>query len=465
MRNEIPQKLYDLIPSQQTMYYMVKFSLHKSVTQIPASVIVKEKLDFGILKTALNMEIERNDALRLRFTKDKGKIKQYFLDSYKIENVPVVSFKSKAEQDAYLGADAQKPVKFLKGETFRVIFFNTYDGRTGVYANVSHIMTDALGAALFFMDLLMVYRALKNGTELPAPLFSYEEHIQKEFEYLSNEKLHKKDAEFYVHYWRDNGMPFYAGIHGPDLLEKARKKDPNITVPKAYDPIRDRSEVAHKFLSADDTNAVYDYCKKNFVVPENVFLYAFRAHASKVNYRTPDVLTMLMCSRRATYKDKLTGGCITQPLQIRVKTAETDTFKEAVGKVASCRNTLLRHMNFPYMEARYLQQKEFGLATSQGPSSFMFSWIPVGLMASQIDSEFEFRSYNIGRYVMPLYIFAVPDAVTGGTDLYYMYRKNVLTADHINLLHENAMKVIKMGIDSPDMTVGEILDNLDDIKS
>ena len=459
MAKEITQKLYDLIPSQQTMYFMVKYSIHKQITQIPSSITVKEKLDFDLLKKALNVEIERNDALRLRFDKVKGNIKQYFLPKFSMENVEVLSFDTKESQDDYFNKDAKKPVKFLKDETFRVKFFGSYEGGSGIYLNISHIVTDALGAAVFFSDLLSVYKALSQGEEMPEPLHSYEEHILREFEYLGNEKQHGRDREFYINYWKENGEPFYAGIHGPDILEKARKKDSSIRVPKVYDPIHDKAEVERKYLSAEEANLVYDYCKKHSVVPENVILYALRAHASKINYRADDVLNMLMCSRRATYKDKMMGGCVTQPLQIRVKTYETDTFAQAVDKIASCRNSLLRHMNFPYLEARFLQQKIYGYATSQGPSCLMFSWLPIGLAAAKSGMKFEYKSYDLGRYTMPLYIFAVPTA-EGGIDFYYMHRTNLITKEQIDLLHENAMKVIKMGIENPEVTVGEILDNL-----
>lgn len=461
---QIDKPLYDLIPSQQTMYIMVKYSIHKEVIQIPASIAVGEKLDFDLLKKAFNIEIERNDALRLRFTKVDGKIKQYFIDPYKVDNIPVMEFKSKEEQDKFLSKDAKTPVKFLKGETFRVIFYRTADGKSGIYFNVSHIVTDALGAAVFYMDLLAVYHALKNGAELPAPLYNYEDHIKREFAYLSNEKLHGKDAEFYKKYWADNQEPFYAGVHGPDLLEKARKKDPSIRVPKAFDPFHDKVLITRRYMSEAETNAVYDYCKEHLVTPECVFLYALRAHASKVNYRADDVLNMLMCGRRAKKQDKMMGGCVTQPIQIRVITKETDTFNEAVGKVSSCRTSLLRHMDFPYLEARVMQQKIFGYATSQGPSCLMFSWLPIGHAMKDSSLDVDFTAYETGRFSMPLYIFAVPDVKNGGTEFIYMHRPNLISVETIDLLHNNAMKTLKMGLNNPDITVGEILDNLDDFR-
>lgn len=457
------EKLYELIPSQQVMYTLVRYSIHKQVTQIPSSITVKEKLDFDLLTKALNIEFERNDALRLRFRRSKiglG-IKQYFMKSYSVDSVPTYNFKTKEEQEAVLNKDAQTPIRIFKDESFRIIFYTTYDGKTGIYFNVSHMVSDPMGMAVFFHDLLCVYKALRDGTELPAPPASYEEHILKEFEYLKNEKLHGRDRDFYIHYWRDNGEPFYAGINGPALLDKAREKNPNIRVPEAYDPIHDEAAVIHKRVSKEDTEKIYDFCKKQLVSPEILYMYAYRAHASKVNRRADDILNLVMCSRRASVKDKSVGGCLAQPLQLRTVTAETETFSEAVRKLASNRNELIRHMNFPYLEALGLQQKEFGFKVTQGPSCFMFSWLPLGLAADKAPFEFEFTAYCMGRYVMPLYIIVVPTS-DGGADFYYMYRTNAINSTHIDLLHENAMKAIDMGTENPELTVGELLDNLKD---
>ena len=119
MKKNLPEKLYDLIPSQQSMYLMVKFSFSKQLVQIPISITVDLDLDFELLTKALNIEFERNDALRLRYKKVDKQIKQYFLDSFKMSKVPMKYFRTPEEQKEYLDKDAQKPVRFDKGEIGR----------------------------------------------------------------------------------------------------------------------------------------------------------------------------------------------------------------------------------------------------------------------------------------------------------------------------------------------------------
>ena len=128
MRKDIPYKLYDIIPSQQTMYFLLKYSIHKQVVQIPLCVTVRENLDIDILKKAFVEEIKRNDALRIRFVKADKQIKQYFLPEYVPEDIPVMHFGSIALRDEYFQNDAEKPVKLFKSVPYRFVIFTLPDG-------------------------------------------------------------------------------------------------------------------------------------------------------------------------------------------------------------------------------------------------------------------------------------------------------------------------------------------------
>ena len=130
MKEPIKGPVYDLTPAQDMIQYMLKYSFfHKQVTQIPESILTEKEIDFKLMEQAINIEIERNDCMRLRFFKEKGKIKQYFLDHYEIHDIPVLKFSSMEEQVEVLTADAQTPIRMLKGETYRLKFFRAADGR------------------------------------------------------------------------------------------------------------------------------------------------------------------------------------------------------------------------------------------------------------------------------------------------------------------------------------------------
>ncbi len=454
MKNEVSyggEVLYPLTPSQQTMYFMIKYSLHKQVIQIPSSFAVGEEIDFSLLARALNIEIGRNDCMRLRFVKDDGEIKQYFLREYKLDGVRCFNFKDEAERDAFFGGDASSPIRFLKDETYRIYFF-TCGGKSGVYLNVCHMAMDAMAVMLFYRDLFAVYRSLKNGTPMPPPLARFEEKIGEELEYLKSPRF-ASDAEATSAYHRRGGMPYYCGIHGPELLyaQRIKKKDPSLTVPSAYDPIHDGCRLYRAHIDAKTAAEMLGFCKNNGVAPETLLQCGFRLHVSHINGDINDTFMMVLCGRRATKKDRNTGGCLAQPFMTRLKYTGKTTFGELLDECSAVRAELYRHKDFPYLSSRRIQQDLYGLSASQGPSFMMFTWLPLDTAVTGA----EFRGYNLGRYVMPMYAFSYVSA-DGGIDIVYMYRPNIISAPDVFSLHENAVRYIKAGIAAPETTVSEL---------
>ncbi|MBD9072391.1 MAG: DUF4784 domain-containing protein [Ruminococcaceae bacterium] len=211
MKPKAGTEVFELIPSQKMINFMLKYSFfHKQVIQIPMSIVTSTPIDFDVLKKALNIEIERNDCMRLRFYKEHGEFYQYFLDKYVVDDVPVVTFSTEEEQQAYLTADARRPIRHLKGEDFRIIFFRSFDGGYGIYINITHLCMDAAAVFVFFSDLLGVYDHLKNGKPMPRPLGEYKKTIRKELAIVADEKKMKEEEEFYTQFFLKDGDPLYA---------------------------------------------------------------------------------------------------------------------------------------------------------------------------------------------------------------------------------------------------------------
>ena len=452
---------YNLIPSQDTIYLMQKYSFHKQIVQIPTSFMVDMDVDFNVLTKALNIEIERNDSMRLRFKKDGKKIVQYFLDSYKIDSVKVLTFKTEEEQEKFFAKDAKTPVRFMKDECYRIYFFNSFNGYKGIYLNASHMALDAMGILVFYLDLLAIYKSLVAGEELPEPLFKYEDYIKEEHERCANEKRFEKDKKFYDEYFRSCGEPMYCGVHGPAFLEKERikKKNPDLKVPSAYSPLLDKAEVLKLNMSKDLTDKILVFCKERNVAPESLMLLAMRTHLSSINGREPFGMQLLMCNKRIKYKDMRTGGCMAQPLQVLTRMEENMTFTEALDEFLRTRTSLYRHLTYPYTVARDQFREMNNYSLIQGPAALMFSWLPIPV-TEFTDFKFDFKTYNLGRYFTPLYAICYPDPQNETIALHYMYRIKLVTPENLYALHENMQKIIEKGIETPEITIGELLDSI-----
>ena len=453
--------LYDIIPSQDCMYLMHKFSLHKQMAQIPTSFSVGMQLDFAVLQRALNIVIERNDCLRLAFVKKGGKLKQYFRDSNRYK-AQVKYFRSKEEQETFCSEDAKKPVRFEKGELFRIYFFTVKGEEYGIYGNFTHMIIDAMGIAFFYKELFTVYAALMQGDELPAAADSYESYIKQELENLKNEEKQAKHEKFYKEYFLKNGEPFYAAVHGMDFLNAYRKKkNPEARVPLAYNPLYSKCDFLSMHIPPEKAEKIFFYCREKNIAPESVFQTGLHTHCSAVNERIGDVSMMSVCSKRATLQEKNMCGCLAQPLQLRAVLEEDISFDGAVKEFVKVRRSLYRHAAYPYTKARTMSLDLFGYGPIQGPNSFMFSWIPLPI-SGEFGIEFEFRTYNLTRYFTPLYVITMPDPKDGGFNVCYMYRTKLSTREQIERLHENMVDTIMAGIENPEITIGELLDKIEE---
>lgn len=460
--NSVNKPVYPLIPPQEMIQFMLKYSFfHKQVTQIPDSIIVSQKIDFDVMTEAFNIEIERNDCLRLVFFKQNGKIMQYFRDPYRIGSVPVYNFKSDEEREKVLTADAQKPIKMLKGEIFRLKYFTTYDGRYGVYINIHHLVMDNAAVFAFFNDLFAVYDHLKNGKPMPKPLGSYEDRIKRELAYVEDKSNLEKEKAAYTEYITRNGEPLYLGVEGPKLLEAERKKkkDPSINAPSLFDPIHDKAELTKTTFSPELSEKFFAFCENNNVSPECLVQLALRMHLSKINNGHLDTYFICLCTRRRTLVEKRSGGTVTAPLPWRVHLEEDDTFMSALDKMADAQVWAFRHMDYPYLEYRDLQRELFNYSAAAGSSTMMFSWMPIN--EKSINGwEYEYVGYGLGRYIMVLYTFAMKDAHTGCLKLSCLHRTKFVSVEDIKALQNGTKKALEIGLENPDISVKELLEKM-----
>ena len=460
--NSVNKPVYPLIPPQEMIQFMLKYSFfHKQVTQIPDSIIVSQKIDFDVMTEAFNIEIERNDCLRLVFFKQNGKIMQYFRDPYRIGSVPVYNFKSDEEREKVLTADAQKPIKMLKGEIFRLKYFTTYDGRYGVYINIHHLVMDNAAVFAFFNDLFAVYDHLKNGKPMPKPLGSYEDRIKRELAYVEDKSNLEKEKAAYTEYITRNGEPLYLGVEGPKLLEAERKKkkDPSINAPSLFDPIHDKAELTKTTFSPELSEKFFAFCENNNVSPECLVQLALRMHLSKINNGNLDTYFICLCTMRRTLVEKRSGGTVTAPLPWRVHLEEDDTFMSALDKMADAQVWAFRHMDYPYLEYRDLQRELFNYSAAAGSSTMMFSWMPIN--EKSINGwEYEYVGYGLGRYIMVLYTFAMKDAHTGCLKISCLHRTKFVSVEDIKALQNGTKRALEIGLENPDISVKKLLEKM-----
>ncbi len=452
---------YRLIDSQKMVKYMWKYALHKAATQIPCAVVLNEALDLGCLARAVNAEIARNDCMRLRFTRTNVGMRQYFLDRYRLEKIPVKKFESEAEQNGYLTADAGKPLRIFKGETFRILFFTTCDGRTGIYLNVSHMVMDASATFLFFKDLLGVYDYIKDGKPLPKPLSRYEDIIVRELENGDWDAHTARESEILAEYIKGDCPPTYCSLKdaGDGPIPRWGKNSPGPIAPKDFFPLLDKIEFTKLSLSEEDSRALTQFVAERQLSPEWVVQLGLRLALSRFNARCNDTVFWVLCPRRRTVKEKRTGGTLASPMPWREILPGTLTFEEALRQLGATQGFLFRHADVPFTALRENERRLFGYNVLQTCTSMMFSFLPV--TSDALDGrEYDFLGFSMGHYVMPLYVVTLIDPATGICKFSYYHRTSTYTVEDIKNFQRAAAHAIALGLRDPQKTLDQIMEEM-----
>ena len=84
---------YDLTAGQQLLLFSQTFTIHKQINNIFTSILLEKKLDFDVLKSAIEYAYEQNDAFRLRMTNR--------ITSYNVCYTKLLRYKQPAAQNRH----------------------------------------------------------------------------------------------------------------------------------------------------------------------------------------------------------------------------------------------------------------------------------------------------------------------------------------------------------------------------
>lgn len=450
---------YQLTSAQKVALLQYKFCFFKEAINVVICLYVKQQLDPDVLHKAFNIEIERNDCLRLFFRKKEGEVRQFISDPYVIDKIPEADFTKagKAEQDAFLSKDASKPLRFFKDEIFRIKLIKTYDGRSGIYFAVSHLNMDAMAVFMFFNDLLTVYTALVENSEMPKPFASFADHIEKDINNNKNPERIAKAEAYFSEMFETGGEPTYYPINGSEPLEILRKKrrNSNLRSYPVQHPLQDKTNNIKLHFSPELSDQIDRYCSENKTTPLALIKLAMHTYISKVNNRAQDTMGLVLCNNRATLAEKNTSGSFVDGVSVRMIIGADKQFDEALGITGELLAKSFRHSICGSFKSVMLSRKLYKRAVFDRYDSTMISYLMISPTEKwDIDAEW----ISNGRFSLSLYVIIVRNLLK--YDVYYEYRLKVLKSEDIEACHRGIEQIIELGIENPQMTIGEIIERI-----
>ena len=442
---------YNLSLSQDVAYLQCKYSLYQRVINILSSITVDEEVDFELMDQAFKLLVERNDCLRIRFFKKKRKLMQYFGDSgNNIKKVPVLSFETKEQQDAFIDKVRKKAIAYKHGVVIEPYFVHTYDNRYMVFFKICHLVTDLYGINVLYMDLINVYHALKKGETLPPAPESFEEIIKKDIEKNSKSNLAEKHLEYFTDLLTNNPEPFYAGIHGPNnpIWQKQLKKH-HRSMPIFL--VRNNTKTYRHKIDKDLVEKVLTYCQNSQCSPAKLLFYASSVASAKLNGNLRNIMPIGLYNCRHSAQEKRCAGPKVQSAACYTKIDYALSFEDNLKAFSIAQNSLYRHVKFRDFDFEILTRNIYRSSCLRIYYAMSYSLIPID-MPEGVD----FNLYTNGNGALPAYVIQILNAKTKEIDMAYDVQTRTTSEDDVSNFHTYYLNVLKQVLDDPGIKVADI---------
>ena len=440
----VERKYYDLTPSQNLMYFALKFIPEKNVVNIGTVVWLHENIDCELLKVAAYKAIWRMDALRLRLKKVKGQIKQYVSEEEPKEiKIEDYSNYSKGDIDEILEKWTSTPFKYKDKELYDVSIIKGSENVTGLYIKVNHVVMDAWGLTVYAKDVINIYLAMKDGKELPEEPAKFVPLIEKDLEYMNSKRM-QKDYEFIKEKWKtavvfSSVEPKYVG--------------------KKYRPNNLRYKGKQKVMTLDKSSVarINEFCRKNRISQQTLFILGSQIYFYKLNNTDKSMVNSVL-ARRSSMDRKRAGGMMVNNLQLKVECPYGLSFKEACEKLTKEQFELYRHGDFPYQLAHDYVLKQAGVKSGV-LTDFTITYQPAKIFTdNRIKATVE--NYFNGSASMNLYLTIMDTLDSGELDFMFQYKVAVVSDEIVDELYRVMIKAVEIGIESSNKTIGEIIDEI-----
>jgi len=443
-------KYYELTPAQEVVTLQCKYTLFKRVVNILSSMSTEEKLNYEIIKKAINLIIDRNDCLRLRFVKQNKELVQYFAPSAKIENLPIYEFKTEKEQLAFINKLSKKAIKYKKGIVFEPYFIKTYDNKYMIFLKVCHLILDVHGINIIFKDLFEVYNALLNQKELPPAPPSFETLMIKDLEKKHNVELKQKRQEFFSNYLKDTEEPYYVGLHGSEQKLWKKQQAKNKRTMKLFFINNDTKGYQHE-IDINITNKLIEFSKQTGISLANTLFYACSLTASKLNNNAKNMMPIELVNMRGTAQEKKCAGTKAQSISCYTSINDNLSFLENLTTFASNQNTLYRYVGYSDSEFQKLMHTTYNSSFIETYYSIAFSFIPY----SKPDN-LDFRIYSNGKCALPAYLALLYNMDNGKIDIAYDVQTKIITEEDVKNYHQKLLIVLNQILDNPNINIKDI---------
>ena len=463
MRKRKGYPVYPLTVAQKFHLYYQNFCPKKEVLNIGTSLTIETGLDLEILRQSIYKAYERCDSMRLRFAADKqGNWYQYVVDREDRE-IEYVDFTGKTMEEAteIMTGWTRVPFKRQDSPMNRIVIIKTPDGFQGIYLLVDHMTMDAQSLIYFLKDIIELYcSTMFEGVPYPKDTASYLEQLQKDLAYEAGCKAKDRDEAFFRQLI-DTSEPIYNGIIGSNKLdaERERCKNPNLrAATNVSESVDSALDIFH--LEAEPTARLMKFCKEYQVSFVCLLLMGLRTYFQKQN-GNDDVSINTAIARRATLKEKKSGGTRIHSFPFRTVISQEKTFLEGLREIRDLQNQYFRHANYNPVEYFAYRQKKYPVQPGQTYEPMSLTYQPLTMKENQLDQlgdiRYKTKWYPNGATTQAMYLTVMHRTDDNGLDFNFEHQVKAVSKEQLEFLYYYLCKIMFKGIENPHLPIGDII--------
>ncbi len=463
MRKRKGYPVYPLTAAQKFHFFYLKYCPRKEVLNIGTSLTIETELNWEVLKESIYKAYERCDSMRLRFAQDKEENWYQYVVDKEERDIEFVDFTGKTMEEAekIMRGWTRVPFKREDSPMNRIVMIKTPDGYNGVYLLVDHTTMDAQSLICFMRDIIELYcNKMYEGVPYPKDMASYIEQLQKDLAYEDGCKAKDRDIE-YFHKLIEESEPIYNGIDGPGLLEEERKRSGN---PKARaavnmsDSVDSELDIFH--LEEEPTKRLMDFCEEYHVSLATLLIMGLRTYFQKMN-GNDDVSINTAIARRATLKEKKSGGTRIHSFPFRTIIPKEKTFLEGIYEIREGQNEMFRHANYDPVQYFAYRSSLYPNDRGQTYEPMSLTYQPLTLKEKGLeklgDIRYKTKWYPNGATPQAMYLTVMHRPDDNGLDFNFEHQIKAVTRDQLEYLYYYLCKIMFKGIENPGLTIGEII--------
>ena len=463
MRKRKGYPVYPLTNAQKFHLYYQSFCPKKEVVNIGVSLTIGMELDLDVLKESIYKAYERCDSMRLRFAKDKeGNWYQYVVDKEERE-IEYVDFTGKTMEEAnvIMTGWTQKPFKQIDSPMNRIVIIKTPDGFMGTYNLVDHMTMDAQSLIYFMTDVIELYCHAKfEGVPYPKDMASYVEQLQKDLAYEAGCKAKDRDAEFFQKIIEES-EPIYNGITGPQKLQLERERCGDPELRAAVNSSRGVDSALDIFhLEAEPTERLMKFCEEQHISLTVLLLMGLHTYFHKMN-GNDDVSINTAIARRATLKEKKSGGTRIHSFPFRVILAKEKTFLEGIQEIRDKQNEYFRHANYNPTEYFAYRGKTYPHTPGQTYEPMSLTYQPLSMRKNDLTKaggiQYKTKWYPNGATTQAMYLTVMHRTDDNGLDFNFEHQVASVTKTELEYMYYYLCKIMFKGIENPSLSIADIM--------